>query len=63
MVLFAAALRATLATAFFTPTVRVTPFFTAAAGARAPAGLRAGVDVARGPEENAFYIVVGSSWR
>lgn len=26
-------------------------------------GLRAGVDVARGPEENAFYIVVGSYWR
>lgn len=26
-------------------------------------GLRAGVDIARGPEESAFYIVVGSSWR
>ena len=26
-------------------------------------GMRVGVDVARGPEENAFYIVVGSSWR
>ncbi len=26
-------------------------------------GLHAGVDVARGPEENAFYIMVGNSWR
>ena len=26
-------------------------------------GLRAGLDVARGPEESAFYIVVGSYWR
>ena len=26
-------------------------------------GLRAGIDVARGPEENAFYIIVGSAWR
>jgi len=26
-------------------------------------GMRAGLDVARGPEENAFHIVVGSSWR
>jgi hypothetical protein len=26
-------------------------------------GLHGGVDVARGPEENAFYITVGSSWR
>ena len=26
-------------------------------------GLHAGLDVARGPEENAFYLVVGSSWR
>ncbi len=26
-------------------------------------GMHAGVDVARGPEENAFYITVGSSWR
>jgi hypothetical protein len=26
-------------------------------------GLRVGLDVARGPEESAFYIVVGSYWR
>jgi hypothetical protein len=26
-------------------------------------GLRAGVDIARGPEEKAFYIIVGSAWR
>jgi hypothetical protein len=26
-------------------------------------GMHAGVDVARGPEESAFYITVGSSWR
>lgn len=26
-------------------------------------GLQAGIDVARGPEENAFYIIVGSAWR
>jgi outer membrane translocation and assembly module TamA len=26
-------------------------------------GLHAGIDVARGPEENAFYLIVGSAWR
>jgi hypothetical protein len=26
-------------------------------------GLYAGVDVARGPEERAFYIQLGSAWR
>jgi hypothetical protein len=26
-------------------------------------GLSAGLDVARGPEESAFYITAGSSWR
>ncbi len=26
-------------------------------------GLHVGVDVARGPEEGAFYIVMGSAWR
>lgn len=26
-------------------------------------GLHAGIDVARGPEESAFYLVVGSAWR
>jgi outer membrane translocation and assembly module TamA len=26
-------------------------------------GLHAGIDVARGPEEGAFYLVVGSAWR
>jgi hypothetical protein len=25
-------------------------------------GIQAGIDVARGPEKNAFYIVFGSSW-
>jgi len=25
-------------------------------------GLKMGVDVARGPEDWAFYVVVGSSW-
>ena len=26
-------------------------------------GLHAGIDVARGPEESAFYLIVGSAWR
>jgi hypothetical protein len=26
-------------------------------------GLHAGIDVARGPEESAFYIIIGSAWR
>jgi len=26
-------------------------------------GLHAGIDVARGPEESAFYLVIGSAWR
>jgi len=26
-------------------------------------GLRAGIDIARGPEKTAFYLVVGSAWR
>lgn len=26
-------------------------------------GLHAGIDVARGPEENAFYLIIGSAWR
>jgi hypothetical protein len=26
-------------------------------------GLHAGVDVARGPEDSAIYLIVGSAWR
>jgi hypothetical protein len=26
-------------------------------------GLHAGLDVARGPEKTAFYLIVGSAWR
>jgi hypothetical protein len=30
---------------------------------RPVAGLQAGFDVARGPEETVFYLTVGSVWR
>ena len=26
-------------------------------------GLRVGIDIARGPDETAFYITVGNAWR